>query len=112
MSAIAAAEFEEVTKDYATGLLGMGALRAVSQVSLRIEPGEVFGLLGPNRAGKTTLVKILLSLCRPTDGRVHLFGRPLSERAMLRASAISMRIKRSPAIGPHKVCWNTTVPLP
>jgi ABC-2 type transport system ATP-binding protein len=50
---------------------------------LRIEPGEVFALLGPNRAGKTTLVKILLSVCRPTTGRACRLGRPISDRRTL-----------------------------
>lgn len=83
MSTTAVAEFEDVVKDYPTGLLGWHGLRAVAGVSLRIEPGEVFGLLGPNRAGKTTLVKILLSLCRPTSGHASRLGRPVSDRASL-----------------------------
>ena len=56
---------------------------AVEHVSLRIHAAEVFALLGPNRAGKTTLVKILLSLCRPTTGRALRFQRPLSDRKTL-----------------------------
>ena len=40
--------------------------------------------LGPNRAGKTTLLKILLGLCRPGGGRVSRLGRPLSDRGTLR----------------------------
>jgi ABC-2 type transport system ATP-binding protein len=52
-------------------------------VSLRVGPGEVLGLLGPNRAGKTTLVKVLLSLCRPDAGTVTRFGRPLADRSTL-----------------------------
>jgi ABC-2 type transport system ATP-binding protein len=52
-------------------------------VSLAVERGEVFGLLGPNRAGKTTLIKILLGLCRPGGGRVSRLGRPLADRATL-----------------------------
>jgi ABC-2 type transport system ATP-binding protein len=83
MSVTAVAEFEEVVKDYPTGLLGRQQLRAVGGVSLRIEPGEVFGLLGPNRAGKTTLVKLLLSLARPTSGRVNRLGQPASQRSTL-----------------------------
>ena len=63
-------EFQDVCRDYVTGWLPRRSLRAVDHVSFRIEPGEVFGLLGPNRAGKTTLVKLLLSLCRPTSGQV------------------------------------------
>ena len=52
-------------------------------MSFSINPGEVFGLLGPNRAGKTTLVKVLLSLCRPTQGRVNRLGRPAADRDTL-----------------------------
>jgi ABC-2 type transport system ATP-binding protein len=83
MAATAVAEFENVTKDYPAGLLGRRPLRAVAGVSFRVEQGEVFGLLGPNRAGKTTLVKILLSLCRPTAGRAMRLGRPVADRRTL-----------------------------
>ncbi|HWY85861.1 MAG TPA: ABC transporter ATP-binding protein [Gemmataceae bacterium] len=83
MSEIAVAEFEDVGKFYPTGVFGRGQRLAVQDISLRINPGEVFALLGPNRAGKTTLVKILLSLCRPTTGRGLRFGRPLAERQTL-----------------------------
>lgn len=83
MTAPAVMDFEEVYKDYPTGLLQRGGLRALAGVTLRIEPGEVFGLLGPNRAGKTTFVKILLALCRPTSGRCLRFGRPVSNRRTL-----------------------------
>jgi ABC-2 type transport system ATP-binding protein len=84
MTPLPLVEFSNVTKDYAHGPLGLSRLRALESVSLRIEPGEVFGLLGPNRAGKTTLVKLLLSLCRPTTGSVVRFGRPGSDRTTLR----------------------------
>jgi len=49
---------------------------AVNEVSLRVEPGEVLGLLGANGAGKTTFIRLLLGLERPTSGRVELFGAP------------------------------------
>ncbi len=77
-------EFKEVVKEYSQGILGAGTLRAVDGVSFRIEPGEIFGLLGPNRAGKTTLVKLLLGLCFPTAGQVLRFGEPSSRRDSLR----------------------------
>ncbi|HXG11320.1 MAG TPA: ABC transporter ATP-binding protein [Gemmataceae bacterium] len=83
MAQTAVAEFEKVSKEYPAGLLRRHVRRAVADVSFRIEAGEVFGLVGPNRAGKTTLVKILLSLCRPTRGRVSRFGRPVADRASL-----------------------------
>src|SRR6201993_1347694 len=48
---------------------------AVRDLSLRIEPGEVFGLLGPNGSGKSTTLKIILGLVSPTRGRTKIFGR-------------------------------------
>src|SRR4051794_4413772 len=83
MSSLAVAEFDEVVKEYPTSWLRQRPLRAVAGVSFRVESGEVFGLLGPNRAGKTTLVKLLLSLCRPTAGQVRRFGRPVTDRSTL-----------------------------
>src|SRR5947207_14987568 len=48
---------------------------AVKDLSLCIEPGEVYGLLGPNGSGKTTTSKIILGLLSPTRGRTEIFGR-------------------------------------
>ena len=78
-----AAEFVDVKKTYRATLRPGQAIHALRGVSLAVEPGQVFALLGPNRAGKTTLVKILLSLCRPTDGSASRLGRPLKDRATL-----------------------------
>jgi ABC-2 type transport system ATP-binding protein len=83
MPATAVVEFERVTKDYPLGLTGRRCLRALDQVSFSVARGEVFGLVGPNRAGKTTLIKILLALCRPTSGNVLRLGQPLKRRATL-----------------------------
>jgi ABC-2 type transport system ATP-binding protein len=79
---VAAAEFVHVSKSYSS-FLHWRTIPAVRDVSFRIEPGEVFGLLGPNRSGKTTLVKILLSLCRPGSGAVLRLGQPAANRATL-----------------------------
>lgn len=51
-----------------------GAVRAVDDVDLVIERGEVFGYLGPNGAGKTTTVRLLLDFLRPTAGRAVVLG--------------------------------------
>ncbi len=48
---------------------------ALKDLSLRIEPGEVYGLLGPNGSGKSTTLKIILGLVSPTRGRTEIFGR-------------------------------------
>jgi ABC-2 type transport system ATP-binding protein len=57
---------------------------ALHDVSLVVQPGEVFGFLGPNGAGKSTTVKILLGLVRPTSGEARLFGMPAGEPAARR----------------------------
>jgi ABC-2 type transport system ATP-binding protein len=79
----AAAAFENVEKTYRTGPLDRAGVPAVRGVTLAIPAGSVFGLLGPNRAGKTTLVKLLLSLARPTGGAVTRLGEPAAARHTL-----------------------------
>jgi ABC-2 type transport system ATP-binding protein len=75
--------FEDVTKSYRPPL-GIGeVVTALDGVTFAVEPGEVMALIGPNRAGKTTLLKILLGLCRPGGGRVFRMGRPISDRRTL-----------------------------
>jgi ABC-2 type transport system ATP-binding protein len=54
-----------------------GARVAVSDLSLRVGQGEVFGFLGPNGAGKTTTVRVLSTLIRPTSGTAAVAGIPV-----------------------------------
>jgi ABC-2 type transport system ATP-binding protein len=49
-------------------------VRAVEELSLQVQEGEIFGFLGPNGAGKTTTIKTVMGLCYPTSGRVTVFG--------------------------------------
>jgi ABC-2 type transport system ATP-binding protein len=51
-------------------------IQALRGVSLRVEQGEIYGLLGQNGAGKTTLIKILLGIARHWQGAAELLGRP------------------------------------
>jgi ABC-2 type transport system ATP-binding protein len=60
-------EARQLTKYY-------GAARAVADISLHIEPGEVLGCLGPNGSGKSTTVKMLTGLLEPTHGEVLYRG--------------------------------------
>lgn len=54
-----------------------GAVRALSEVSLSVHPGEVVALAGDNGAGKTTLIKAISGVYRPTSGEIRLKGRPV-----------------------------------
>jgi ABC-2 type transport system ATP-binding protein len=47
---------------------------AVNDLSLVVEPGQVYGLLGPNGSGKSTTMKIVLGLVTPTAGKTEIFG--------------------------------------
>jgi ABC-2 type transport system ATP-binding protein len=47
---------------------------AVKGLTITVEKGEVFGLLGPNAAGKTTTIKMMTGLLRPTDGKISIHG--------------------------------------
>jgi ABC-2 type transport system ATP-binding protein len=76
------AQFVQVTKRYPGGLLRR-PVTAVDDVTLRVPGGEIVGIVGPNRAGKSTLVKLLLTICRPTGGRITRLGRPWHDRSTL-----------------------------
>ena len=51
-----------------------GAHTAVDDLDLEIEPGTVYGLLGPNGSGKTTTIRMMMGILLPDSGRVELFG--------------------------------------
>jgi ABC-2 type transport system ATP-binding protein len=52
-----------------------GTVRAVDQVSLCLQPGEIYGFLGLNGAGKTSTIRLLLGMLRPTAGSAKVFGK-------------------------------------
>src|SRR5271157_3555613 len=54
-----------------------GNFTAVDDLSLTVEPGEIFGLLGPNGSSKTTAVNMISGLSAPTSGQVHVMGHDL-----------------------------------
>jgi len=59
--------------------LDIGGIRVVEKLRLGIQPGEFWGLLGPNGIGKTTLLKCLAGLIEPAAGKVLLESRPILE---------------------------------
>ena len=65
-----------------------GEVRAVDGISLTVPPGEFFAVLGPNAAGKTTTIKMVVGLIKPTSGSARVAGfdvqtQPLEARARL-----------------------------
>lgn len=69
-SALPGISLERLTKRF-------GPLTAVQDLSLHVDPGEIYGLIGPNGSGKTTTVKMLTGLYRPTAGRIVVGGMDL-----------------------------------
>jgi putative ABC transport system ATP-binding protein len=78
---------QDVTKEY------RGGVRALDGVSLRVDDGELVGVVGPSGSGKSTLLHVMGTLDRPSQGRVSVAGADIGdlddrELAGLRASAI------------------------
>jgi simple sugar transport system ATP-binding protein len=67
---MAVLELDGITKHF-------GAIHALDDVSLTLQPGEVVGLMGDNGAGKSTLVKIIAGNYRPSNGAMRMEGREL-----------------------------------
>jgi ABC-type multidrug transport system ATPase subunit len=56
-----------------------GALKAVDQLSFEVEAGQVYGFLGQNGSGKSTTIRMLLSLIHPSEGHIEIFGQSLTD---------------------------------
>ena len=59
-----------------------GDVTAVDRVDLTVEEGEIFGFLGHNGAGKSTVINMLLDFARPTEGQVEVFGMDCREHSV------------------------------
>jgi len=71
---------KELTKTYTD--LHRGTFVAVDNVSFEVTAGEIFGLLGANGAGKTTVLRILSTVLRPTSGDVRVLGYDVVEQSI------------------------------
>jgi len=78
-----AIETTNLTRDF-------GKLRAVNQLSLRVEAGRFYGFLGPNGAGKSTTIKMLTGLLAPSAGTMRLLGEDMSDQR--RALEVKRRV--------------------
>lgn len=77
-----------------------GPHRAVSELELRVPRGTIFGLLGQNGAGKSTTIRMLLGLVRPSAGEVRLFGRSLAHERMALLGRVGCLVE-GPAFYPY-----------
>ena len=78
-----AIETTNLTRDF-------GKLRAVNQLSLRVEAGRFYGFLGPNGAGKSTTIKMFTGLLAPSAGTMRLLGEDMSDQR--RALEVKRRV--------------------
>jgi ABC-2 type transport system ATP-binding protein len=74
---MAIVELQNIRKVYDTKV-------AVEGLSLSIEPGTMFGLLGPNGSGKTSSIRMMIGMTMPDSGSVSLFGQPFTRTALQR----------------------------
>ena len=90
-------ETKHLTKQY-------GTQKSVADLSIHVEKGRIYGLLGRNGAGKTTTMKMLLGLTRPTSGEVKIWGKPLqgNEKKLLpRIGSLIESLIESPGFYPN-----------
>jgi ABC-2 type transport system ATP-binding protein len=77
-----AIEIDGLTKDYETGFWRKRKVRALDNLTLSVEGGQIFGFLGGNGAGKTTTLKLLMRLIYPTAGTARILSHDIRNVAM------------------------------
>jgi len=80
-------ELEKIYKSF-------GKVEALNDISILLEPGKCYGLIGPNACGKTTMIKSILSMVMPTKGTIKVDGKNISGDV-----AYKMKIGYMPQIG-------------
>ncbi len=85
-------EINHLTKQY-------GALRAVDDLSFRVEPGQVLGFLGPNGAGKSTTMKMITGFLAPTAGSISVCGHDVDREPIAAKTCMGYLPEGAPAYG-------------
>ena len=76
-----------------------GDFRAVQDLNFEVRPGEVYGFLGQNGAGKSTTLRMVLSLIRPSSGSIELFGKSLDKERKYILSRIGAVVEKPELYG-------------
>ncbi len=79
---MAIVEISNLTKDYEVGFWRKRKVRALDDLSLSVDAGQIFGFLGANGAGKTTTLKLLMRLIFPTSGTARILDRDIHDVSM------------------------------
>jgi ABC-2 type transport system ATP-binding protein len=85
-------EINHLTKQY-------GALRAVDDLSFRVEPGQVLGFLGPNGAGKSTTMKMITGFLAPTAGSIRVCGHDVETAPLAAKTCMGYLPEGAPGYG-------------
>jgi len=94
-------DIKNLNKTYA------GGFEALKDISLEIEPGEIFALLGPNGAGKTTLINIVCGIVSPTSGSARVRGHDIIDEYRSTRAIIGLVPQELP-VETFESVWNTT----
>jgi ABC-2 type transport system ATP-binding protein len=65
-----------------------GSKLAVDHVDMHIRKGDIYGLIGKNGAGKTTIMRMMLSLAFPTSGEIYMFGQPVTGKSDVKIGSL------------------------
>ncbi|WP_280772295.1 ABC transporter ATP-binding protein [Salipaludibacillus daqingensis] len=82
----------------------IGRKEIIKNLSFELKEGEVFGFLGPNGSGKTTTVRMLVGLIKPTSGEVHIYGHHLQKDFIKAIDNIGC-IVENPELYPYLTGW-------
>ena len=91
-------EIQDLTKNYE-------GFKAVDGLSLRVEGGEILGLVGPNGAGKTTSLRCLAGIIPPTEGRITICGFDLQEHPVEARQRLAF-VPDEPHLFEHLTVWD------
>ena len=69
-----------------------GEKEVLKEIQLQVQTGEIFGLLGPSGAGKTTMIKLITGQLMPSQGEICLFGKKIKELSGRRSQGMGMML--------------------